>query len=582
MHAKVASEKPAMSWNRIRWSTAAATKVSLLVWLLSIGPGCLSKSKLPEKSATTKAAGKIQFEDATDRLGLVSVYRDGSESKNHSILEGLGGGVAMIDFDGDGWLDLFFPSGGSIEADQQPVGHPSTLWRNLAGAAFENVSRFASIEKADHYSHGVACTDVDHDGFVDILLTGYGGLHFFHNQGDGTYTECADQWGLRDDSWSTSAAWFDLNQDGNLDLFVTHYVDWSWNNNPSCGSPSAPDRCTPYHFRGLTDAVFVANGEGRFSSASGSGWLAEEGKGLGVVAADFSGDAIAEVYVANDTTNNFFYQNSGTGELKENGLFNGTALDERGIPNGSMGIAVADFDLDNRPDLWVTNFENETCAYYQNAGHSDFRCVSNAMGVNALGKVFVGFGTVAGDLDHDGYEDIVVANGHLQEYATLPQEQLILKNEAGRRLVRVAIDEGYFSKKHVGRGLVTGDLNGDGQLDLVFANSMENAAVLLNRTDVESNSWIAIRLIGRRSARDPIGASVVLESGAVGRQRQVIGGGSYLSQGPYTLHWGIPEHSGSPDHEPSLRATVHWPSGVKQVVTDLEAGKINMILEPAL
>ncbi len=532
-----------------------------------------ANSKSANNDPTPSQSATIEFVDATEQFGLHSVYRDGSESNNLSILEGLGGGVGMLDYDNDGQLDLFFPSGGTLRAGQAPRGLPSTLWRNQAGQRLSNVSQAAKVEQAPYYSHGVACADVDNDGFVDLLLTGYGGLQFFHNQGDGTFLECAAELGLNDNSWSTSAGWFDLNRDGNLDLFVVHYVDWSWDKHPRCGSPTAPDRCAPYQFNGLRDAVFLSDGKGGFSDVSSTVGLVDEGKGLGVVAADFDGDGACEVYVANDTTNNFFYQSTSEGQLEETGLFNGTALDQRGIPNGSMGLAVTDFNLDHQPDLWVTNFENETCAMYQNAGGTGFRCVSNSIGVNALGKVFVGFGTVAADLDHDGYEDLVVANGHIQTLSPMAQEQLLLRNEQGKKLVRVTYDTGYFARAHVGRGLVGGDMDGDGRIDLVFSNSMEPAAIELNRSPTGEASWVGLQLIGTTSSRDPIGARIELRSGDVQRTRYVVGGGSYLSQGPYRVHWGLPE-SDAP-----LSATIHWPSGKLQTISKLSHRTLHLVVE---
>lgn len=555
-------------------SQTLALTVLGCVCLLS-SSGCKSKSaeRQPSTEVAAPAPAPIRFSDETHSFGLRSVYQDGSQSHNYSILEGIGGGVAMLDYDNDGWLDLFFPSGGALQSGMPPTGLPSTLWRNREGQTYSNVSEHAIVDNAPFFTHGVASADVDNDGFPDLLVTGYGGLQYFHNQGDGSFIECSSDVGLIDGSWSTSACWFDLNRDGNLDLFVTHYVDWSWENNPACGTPAAPDRCTPYDFDGLNDSVFLSSGDGSFQDVSATIGLAEQGKGLGVVAADFNADGIADVYVANDTSNNFYYENPGTGQLAEQGTYNGTALDERGIPNGSMGIAVCDFNLDQHPDIWVTNFENETCALYANTGQNSFRCITNSVGVNALGKLFVGFGTLAADLDHDGDEDIVVANGHLQLRAPLAQEQLILRNDHGKRLVRVAETNGYFAETHVGRGLVAGDIDRDGRLDLVFSNSLEPAALLLNRSEISDPSWIGVQLVGRRSPRDPVGARIVLHIDGEPSSRFVYSGGSYLSQGPYSLHWGLQE-------EVPLTATVYWPSGVEQKIEQLRPRQMHTIVEP--
>lgn len=560
-----------------RTCSAQPTRMVVLLIAITALAGChRGENRQPAVVAEWQPTA-IAFDDMTTHSGISSIYENAQEAKEYLILEGIGGGVAMLDFEPDGQLDLLFATGGKILADRKLVGLPSTLWRNIGDFRFQDASDASRSTDAPYFSHGVVSADFNNDGFADYLLTGYGGLQLFQNQGDGTFLESSRQAELDDHSWSTSAAWVDQNNDGNLDLYIAHYVDWSWQKNPACGAPGKRDQCTPYDFEGLDDSFYMSRGDGTFADMTRQCGLVASGKGLGVISADFNRDGLTDVYVANDTTNNFFFLNEGE-RWRETGLSNGTAVDERGIPNGSMGLAVFDFDRDQRPDLWVTNFENETFALYKNDGGADFRCITSSTGINALGTLFVGFGTVAGDFDRDGDEDLAVANGHLQSYVELDQDQLVLRNDAGKRLRRVAAPaDSYFDKKHVGRGLVSGDLDGDGALDLVFSNSMEPAALLRNRTSVaRDNGWLRLRLVGVNASRDAIGATVVLHCSDGDRARYVCSGGSYLSQNPYVLHWGIP--SGI-----SVKgATITWPGGQVQHIADLSVGRETTISEARL
>ncbi len=263
--------------------------------------------------------------------------------------------------------------------------------------------------------------------------------------------------GLDDPTWSSSAAFGDLNSDGLIDIYITHYVDWSWDNHPACKSTAGvKDVCPPAAFTGIQDVVFFNQSDGKFQKASSEIGLVPEGKGLGVVCADLNNDNLIDVYVANDTVNNFLYQNLGDGKLKEIGVSSGTALDDKGVSNGSMGIAVLDYDGSLAPDLWVCNYEDETFALYKNDGDMNFRHVTSSTGLSNLGTLFVAFGTTAGDYDHDGDEDIMVTNGHVLRFPpgnTVSQLPLLLKNSGKGKLARVdASADNYFAKKWRGRG----------------------------------------------------------------------------------------------------------------------------------
>jgi hypothetical protein len=458
------------------------------------------------------------FVDRTADSGVKAIYHNGEDSQTHSIVESLGGGVGLLDYDLDGRWDLLFPGGGRLATGEPLQGLPMSVWRNLGEVHFEDVSTNVSQTDPTYYSHGCAAADVDNDGWVDVLITGYGGVQFFRNQGDGTFLECAAVLGLIDPSWSTSAAWADFDQDGDLDLYVTHYVDWSWENHPQCPTttPGVFDVCTPGDFHPLPDTMFINNGDGTFGGKPVAG--SQSGKGLGVMAVDLNNDSQIDIYVANDTTTNFLFVNDGAGDFQDAGLISGAGVDGNGTANGSMGLATLDFDGNLLPDLWVTNYENETYALYENGGNTSFLWATERAGLNALGKLFVGFGTVAADWDSDGDEDIVVANGHVMLHpanSQAAQQSVLLANTPvgnNRRLLRQSFaPDSYFSAYHRGRGVVYGDLDRDGDLDLVFSNTNEPAAILINESPA-GGRLLTVKMIGKSSNRDAIGAKAVLET----------------------------------------------------------------------
>ncbi|QDV19732.1 FG-GAP repeat protein [Gimesia panareensis] len=530
--------------------------------ILLVLVGCTSEkpaeTELTKQSETTTVSSPIRFAEITEKAGVEFQYHNDEESDSFAILESLGGGVAVWDYDLNGLPDLFFPGGGTIFPDKQPTGLPSVFFSQVAPGTYQNRTASAGISASPHYSHGCSVADFDNDGFPDLVVTGYGGILCWHNLGDGTFEEISQEAGLIDPSWSSSAGWGDLNGDGALDLYLAHYVDWSIENNPACGAETgARDVCPPRRFTGLDDRVFYSNGDGTFRDATQEAGLVPKGKGLGVVLGDVDNDRDTDVYVANDTTNNFLYLNDGEGQLKESALSRGVAVDDQAVANGSMGIDLGDYNGDGMPDLWVANYESEAFALYKNLGAGQFLYASRESGVISIGNLFVGFGTKYGDFDSDGDEDIVVANGHVVHFprhATVRQLPLLLENDQGQfRRLSFAKDE-YLGQPHYGRGVATGDLDHDGDLDLVFANCNERAAILENQTE-SVGDWIQLHLIGTESNRNAIGATVVLHTSAGDQFRYVTGGGSYLSQSAYEVHAGIPEGA-------ALKGvTVYWPSG---------------------
>ena len=556
-----------------------AFRICLGCLLLLIG--CNGRpTRVPDAETASSA---LTFEDVANPWKDDIVYHTGEEAGLLAILESLGGGVGVIDFDGDSSPDLLFPAGGRL-AEESVQGLPSRLLRG-EGNKCVAVSAAANIDVPGHYSHGCAIGDFANDGFPDALITGYGGLTLWRNQGDGTFTEISRDSGLDDSSWSSSAGWGDLNGDGILDLYVAHYVNWTLKNNPRCvSSGNRPDVCPPRQFDPLDDVVYFGVGDGSFTNESKRAGLIAGGKGLGVLLFDADNDADLDIYVANDTTNNFLYLNDGHGRLQEQGVLSGVALDDQANANGSMGVAATDYDKDGIVDLWVTNYEDEVFALYHGADHATFTHVSASVGIQRLGQLFVGFGCISADLDHDGYEDFVVANGHVirvPRNAPVLQQPLLLRNVNGQTFERSRVSSGYFAKSWSGRGLASLDADDDGKLDLVFVNSQQPAALVRNSMQTSGRS-LQFRLIGRQSNRDAIGARVRLVTSNAKKEyiRWVYGGGSYLSSSSRVVHFGLPKG------EEVLAVEIIWPGGVTTRLpsntfrSQLKDHRINVVVEP--
>ena len=528
------------------------------------------KPPLPETAA--------KFVDVTDHSGIVFTYRNGEEAGHFSILESLGGGAALFDYDTDGDLDLFLPGGGKFGPNRDILGLVPGLFRNEGDFRFTDVTHDAGFFDAAFYSHGAAAADYDQDGYPDLLVTGYGGLLLYHNQGDGTFAEVAGVAGVVGDLWSSSAAWGDIDNDGDLDLYVANYVDWSFENDPYCPGtvPGQRDICPPKTYEPLPDYYFSNNGDGTFRDDSQAVGLQDIGKGLGVLIGDFDNDGDADVYVANDTVPNFLYRNDGSGYLEDYSMLSATALSDKGVAEGSMGVDLADFNLDGQLDLWVANYERESIGLYRNEGNCSFQYVSQSTGITAVDSLYVGWGTVFFDFDRDGDEDVVVSNGHVvrfPENAPLRQRPLLFENQGGTRFENVAPAAGdYLTRQHMGRGLAMGDIDEDGDVDLVISHTNEPVALLSNESG-NDNNWMSLRLIGTTSNRAAIGARIAIRSGGSRQWRQVKGGTSYASTHDPRVFVGFAQATVVDEVE------IHWPSGLTQTLTGLPVNRVVTIIE---
>jgi hypothetical protein len=550
--------------------------------LLVLGVGCSgSPVPIPTSKHLDQSSSPVlswHFADRTDRLQPVFRYHNDDRPDRSAILEIVGGGVALIDFDADGRLDIFAPGGGEYAEKRALAGRSAALYRSVGNWTYSHCAAAAGATADRFWSHGAAAGDFDNDGFPDLVVTGYGGLQLLHNAGDGTFTSCATSAGLDDELWSTSAAFGDINGDGNLDLYVTHYVDWSFENDPLCVAPNGQrDRCPPLRYEALPDVLYVSRGDGTFVDGSQTAGLRLDGKGLGVVMADLDVDGDLDIYVANDTNANFLYRNDSRGKFEECAVAGGAAFNDVGNPDGSMGIAVGDYDSDGLPDLLVSNYEQESIALYHNLGHCRFEHVSQALGVTDVGHLHVGFGVCFFDADGDGDEDVFMANGHVFRFgrnASVRQLPVLLENQGGRRFRNVAHQAGaWLETPHIARGAARGDLDGDGVPDLVISQVDEPLALLQNETERLGHAF-TVRLIGLVSNRDAVGARLTLETSSGRQYRQQTSGDSFLSQSDRTIAWGVPA-------EAQIRSlVVEWPNGVRQELTDICTGQLRTLREP--
>jgi hypothetical protein len=572
-----------------------------------------------------EVSGPPVFEDVTARTGIKHPYRNGQEAGFFAIVESLGGGVALFDYDGDGLVDVFVTGGGKYQGTKL-VGRPCKLYKNLGNFRFKDVTKEVGLDKINFYTHGCAVADFNCDGRPDLLVTGWGRMALFQNVSDGKggrkFIDVTKKAHLTDRLWTTSAAWADLDGDGYPDLYVCQYVNWSLdadrsflkksrpltgllNSSPLPGvisaasglfaqtrinSPVCPgytkefdrDVCAPKVFKGLDHVVYRNNRNGTFTNVTHKvglnlygkldrkGNQVEVGKGLGVISADFNNDGRPDIYVANDTVDNFLYmnrtprgQNRGRIRLEEIATRAGVAGGQQGEPNGSMGVAVSDYNRSGLASIFVANYEDEMHAFYRNNGNENFMFVTDVTGIAAIGQKYVGFGTAFLDLDNDGWEDLVVINGHVIRHpvrAGVKQAPVLFRNRDGRRFDVITPRGGsYFQNKHVGRGLGVGDLDNDGRPDLVVSNVNEPVAVLRNIAgDKEGrNHWLGIELAGKKY-RDVVGSRITVEVKGSKLTRFAYGGGSYLSAADPRHLFGLGQDLAVE------RVTVHWSWGKKQ------------------
>lgn len=547
---------------------------------------------LPSAGNSAPRGQDFSFADRTGEAGIRFHHEDGGSGRRY-VVEIVGGGALVFDYDEDGWPDLFFVNGRPLPGDRGGDGATvgNRLYRNRGDGTFEDRTAEAGLLDAPEdlrYGMGGVAGDFDDDGDADLLLTHFGAERLYRNLGDGTFREAPGAAGASDRRWTTSAALLDAEGDGDLDIYAANYLDFSLDRHRDCVSPVRDllAYCHPQEYPGAADSFFENLGDGRFRASPVPG--SEEGKGLGVVVTDLAGDGAPEIYVANDTTPNFLFRvEAGPAGVafRETGFAAGVAYNEEGLPEAGMGADWGDPDGDGRMDLIVTNFDFETNTLYRNLGGGLFLDATAAFGLGAESLTELAFGCDFADFDNDGLVDLAVANGHIldniaeiQSNLTFAQPGQLFRNRGGR-FVRAPGSEGDFARPRVGRALATLDYDRDGDLDLALASNRGPAELLANEGGAALGNALGFRLVGVRANRDGIGASLTVEvpalsgNGPAVRREERRAGGSYLSQHDPVVWFGIGAASGV------AAAEVRWPSGLVEPLGALPGGAILVVKE---
>ena len=522
---------------------------------------------------------KTQFTDITAAAGITFKHVASPDKKY--IVESMSGGVALFDYDNDGDLDIFFVNSLTVDLVKSKAKTKSALYRNDGDGRFTDVTDKSGLGDVG-WGMGVAAGDYNNDGFEDLYVTCLGSNHLFKNNGDGTFTDVTRKAGVDDPRWSTGAAFFDYDNDGYLDLFVSNYVDFDVNNLPefgkgkTCEFKSIPVQCGPRGLKGAGDSLFHNNGDGTFTNVSKRAGVDDSNGfyGMGVIASDFDDDGLIDIFVANDSTPNFHYRNKGNGTFEEIGFTAGTAVNENGSEQGSMGVTAGDYDHDGKLDLFITNFADEYNTLYHNDGGNSFTDVSYAAKVAAVSLPYVGWGTKFFNYDNDGWVDLFVANGHV--YPQLPnylQPKLLFRNNHDGTFSEMSAPFGaVLTELRASRGVAFGDIDNDGDIDLVIVD-LDGSPTLLRNDGGNANNSILIKTIGVKSNRSGIGAKVRVVAGDLTQIDEVRSGGSYISQSDLRVQFGLEQRT-----KVDL-IQVRWPSGIVDKVAGVGVNRIVTIKE---
>lgn len=539
------------------------------------------------KSPTCSGRGIPQLEDVVAKAGIH--FRHAYVPEKKYIVESMGGGVILIDYDRDGWPDIYFTNNPSVADELKHKPAPGTLYHNNQDETFTDVTPKSGINTAC-YGMGGAVGDYDNDGWPDLYLTCLGGNVLYHNNGDGSFTDVTKKAGVADGRWSTGAAFGDYDKDGFLDLMVTNYLDFKlgdlpgFGKTPTCKYRGLDVQCGPRGMPGAGDALFHGNGNGTFSDVSKVVGVDDPNGfyGLGVTWADFNNGGGSDVFVANDSTPNFLYKNEGNGKFSEIGMESGTALTDDGSMQGSMGVAIGDYLHTGRLSIFITNFADQYNTLYRNDGDWNFRDVSFASGLVVASLPQVKWGTSFVDLDNDGWLDLIAVSGHvypqvdtLSEGARYREPAILSMNQRDGTFCDASKQSGpALQQDRVLRGLAVGDLFNDGNMDVVVED-LDGAPEILRNHGLPGHHWINFELQGTKSNRLAIGAKVQITAGKMTQTDEVRSGGSYLSQNDLRLHFGLSDATKVDAVE------VHWPSGVidKLSTKDLAVDKFYYVLE---
>ena len=535
--------------------------------------------------APPPAFDPVRFEEVAAQSGLRFVTHSGRTARKHQP-ETMVAGVALLDYDGDGWLDLYAVNGGELpRAEKTGPEHWNRLFHNDGHGRFTDVTERAGVAGRG-YDLGVATGDYDNDGHVDIFVAGLRRNTLFHNNGDGTFTDVTEAAGLaRPDPkygtlWSVAAAFLDYDRDGRLDLFVSNSCVWDPAREPVCGDPSAPDYCHPRQYEGLPGSLFHNEGNGTFADVSAvSGIRAHVGKGMGVAVADFDGDGFPDIFVANDTTPSFLFLNNRDGTFTESAFDRAVAFGERAEAVSGMGADAADVDNDGRPDIFETALAHESFPLFRNLGAAAFEDVTARSGVGPATLARSGWGNGIVDLNNDGWRDLFAACADVMDPAgafreRVPMASAVLVNLKDGRFADGSAGAGEdFARKAVHRGAAFGDVDNDGRLD-VAVTALDGPLELWHNVSPAPNHWLLLNLVGTRSNRDGIGARVKATTASGTRYAEANTAVGYGSASDRRVHLGL----GADDTVTEL--TVTWPSGKVQTLNKVKADQVLTVREP--
>jgi hypothetical protein len=536
-------------------------------------------------SSQPSEQSRIGFENRQERSGVTFVLNNGT-TDDKPIIDSTLGGVALLDYDNDGYLDLFFSNGASIPGlDKSKPAFSNRLYHNNHDGTFTDVTAGAGVA-GEGYSMGAAAGDYDNDGWTDLYVTGVNRNILYHNNKDGTFTDVTQKAGVTGifggrKLWSVSAAWIDYDNDGLLDLFVTNYVDYSPENARVCGPPGKRLSCPPSLFKGEPNILYHNNGDGTFTDVSAATGIAKcIGKGMGVAIADYDGDGWTDIFVANDNERNFLFKNRRGQGFDEVGVESFVAYTDDGVPVSSMGVDFRDWSNNGRPGLFLTALGGETFPLFRNEDRISFTMVTYESGIGFATFKMSGWGAGIYDLDNDGYKDLFSANSHVSENADMnPQQQYrqpngVFQNLRNATFQDVSAEAGPAMRLRAAhRGAAFGDLNNDGKVDVVISAIGSPVEILYN-TSPGGNHWIAIETAGAKSNRDGIGTRIKLtgESGLV-QYNAVTTAGSYASSSDKRAHFGLGHDSLVKEIE------LRWPSGTLQVLRNIKADQILKVTE---
>jgi hypothetical protein len=523
--------------------------------------------------------GPIVFQDIAEKAGLTTWHHTMGTPQKDLIIETVGSGVGLIDYDNDGWLDIYLVNGSTMDAETGKATPPhAALFHNNHDGTFTNVADKAGVTN-DRWGFGVAIADYDNDGWPDIFVSNLGKNRLYHNNHDGTFTDVAEKAGVTLGGWSTGPTWGDYDGDGKLDLFVPGYVHWDMSAPPAeagkdsknsmCQFRGEKVMCGPRGLPGESDHLFHNNGDGTFTDVSEKAGVADKPGyyGLASLFIDVNGDGKPDLLVADDSTPNYLYLNKGDGTFEDASFASGYALNENGRETASMGIASGDYTHNGRIDLFNTTFSDDYKPLYRNDGDANFTDISYEMGIAEPTIPFLGWGTVFIDYDNDGWLDLFEANGHVYPQVdqsnwgtTFKQRPLLFHNDAGRLKLVPAVEGTGLTKLAAARGVAFGDLFNDGKIDLVV-NNLDGTPSLFRDVAGTGNHWVGLHLIGgAKSPRDAIGATVYVTANGFRQRGDLVSGGSFASSSDPRLHFGLGPAT------TIEKVEIIWPSGAKETV----------------